>query len=145
MDSRSRRVTTPQFSALRTAALPSKGGTGAPKTLERLPRTSLITCWSLPIFRRVAFGRPPQNEPQLHPHPRRCAVHERGRPVPSAGASSPGDSVDLLVKFAPSATAAQRGIAIAAIAGADKRTIADIGVHVVSVPAQAADNALATL
>jgi len=65
--------------------------------------------------------------------------------VPSAGASSPGDSVDLLVKFAPSATAAQRGIAIAAIAGADKRTIADIGVHVVSVPAQAADNALATL
>jgi subtilisin family serine protease len=65
--------------------------------------------------------------------------------VPSAGASGPGDAVDLLVKFAPAATAAQRGIAIAAIAGNDKRTIADIGVHVVSVPAQAADHALATL
>lgn len=65
--------------------------------------------------------------------------------VPSAGASGPAGSVDLLVKFAPSATAAQRGIAIAAVAGNDKRTIADIGVHVVSVPAQAADHALGVL
>ncbi len=60
--------------------------------------------------------------------------------------ASPGaGSVDLLVKFAPNATAAQRASAAAAFGGTERRTIADIGVHVLSVPAQAADNALATL
>jgi hypothetical protein len=51
----------------------------------------------------------------------------------------------ILVKFSPTATAADRASALSAVSATDVGTVRDLDVHVLSVPASAADKVIAAL
>jgi subtilisin family serine protease len=62
----------------------------------------------------------------------------------SATGTAPS-TVKVLVKFSPTATAADRASADSAVGATDVGTVRDLGVHVLSVSAVAADNVIAAL